>query len=453
MTRQVISSAALLLLVAPFAHAQGPLPRDLVPTQGVWLDNKPLTPLARIGMERQWFTAVPLTRAERVLVISLAENMIFVQTTESNLHAYDAETGRYLWGTNLGSSTKGALAASLNSKSVFATGSLLLFSLDRSTGRVQWTTKLEAMPSSGTAADEERVMVGLNTGKLATYSVKTHEPAFFWQTDGPLIGRPIPAGPVVAFGSGDARVYVAQKDPPKLVYRYRTGGPISASMGTYGTRTLLVPSGDNDVYAIDLFNGETRWTHTTGAPVLQEPLVAGKDVYVMNSRGFLSSVDAETGAIHWSISTGGGRLLSVGEKRVYLESPFRDLYIVDRTTGNIIFDPHAVRERAGLDIRDFDLTMTNHLTGRIFLASASGMVVCLREAGRQKPYMLRDPNAPPIGFIPRQGGAAPPPGAGTTPPAPEGAAGTPPPAPGDTTPPPAEGAVPPPGGAAGEAPK
>jgi outer membrane protein assembly factor BamB len=404
MSRQFLVAGVLAVLAASSAQAQIPFSHDLMPTQAVTLDGKPLTPLARIGLERHWFAVIPLYAQERMLLVNLAEDLLFAQTSQSNLHAYDAETGRFLWTTNLGAMTAEALPVSVNADSVFVTGGANnLFVLDRKSGRIRWNQKLESMPSSSTAADDERVSVGLNTGKLATFLLKDHTSSFNWQTGGELTARPILAGPIVAFASHDARAYVALKDPPKLIFRYRTGGPITADMGTYGTRTLLISSEDNTFYAVDLFTGETKWSYPTSSPVNQQPLVAKNEVYVINNRGGLFCFDAETGKARWTLETGGGRLLAVTETRVFLETGFRDLFIVDRQTGAMAFDARAVRERAGLDVRQFNLTPTNPLTGRIYLASSSGMIVCLRELGRLKPYLLRDPNAKPFGYVPKQG--------------------------------------------------
>jgi outer membrane protein assembly factor BamB len=412
MSRRALLGWVLLLLISLEARGQVPFSKDLVPAQGVMLNGEALTPLARVGLERNWYSIVPLDRNERVLLLSLAENMVFAQTTESNLHAFDAETGRHLWVADLGPKSVLALPVSVNSFGVFATGAHTLYGLDRANGKTLWSLPLESMPSSGTAADEKYVSVGLNTGKLATYDLKTRYPAFFWKTDDQLTSQPILAGPVSAFASQDGRLYVSLIDPPRPVFRFLTGGPVSASMGTHGTRTLIVPSTDNTVFAIDLFTGDTRWSLPTGSPIDQQPLVAQDDVYVINRRGLLIAINVNNGEVEWELPTGGGRLLSVGEKRVYLESPFRDLYIVDRKSGSLVFDARAVRERAGLNLREFELTPTNIYTGRLFLASTTGMIVCLREYGRVKPYLLRDSSAPPFGFIPRGGeSGAPPAGA------------------------------------------
>ena len=69
---------------------------------------------------------------------------------------------------------------------------------------------------------------------------------------------------------------------------------------------------------------------------------------------------------------------------------------------------------------------TNEQNDRMYFATPSGLVICLREIGQNQPRPLRDPKAPPFGHIPPEGipttpPAAPP--AETTPPPSEPAAG------------------------------
>ena len=78
----------------------------------------------------------------------------------------------------------------------------------------------------------------------------------------------------MAFASQDGRAYVALDNPHTLLFRYLTGGPIIGSLGTFGTRTLIIPSSDRTLYAIDLFTGDTKWTVPTGAALEREPILA-----------------------------------------------------------------------------------------------------------------------------------------------------------------------------------
>jgi outer membrane protein assembly factor BamB len=422
MARRSALAWVVAILAATTARGQIPYSPDLIPTR---------TALGRLGLERHWMGYVPLTGTERVLSISIADTLFFAQTSRANFHVYDAESGRELWMANLGNAAASALPAAVNSRLVFATNATQLFVLDRQTGRFVWSTDLHALPTSAVTCDEQQVMVGLSNGKLASYVL--FDPAdkrkvlypqarewWNWQTSrGALTSRPIPAQQFVAFGGQDGKLYVALSALPTdlipvMLYRIATGGEIAAPLGAYGTRTILVPSGDNNVYAVDLFGASVSWVYPSGAPVLQEPLVADDDVYAVNTAGLLASLDAKTGNPHWTTSTHGGRLISVGAKRIYLESYDDDLFIVDRATGQMLADPRATAQRAGLNLREYTVGLTNNLNDRIFMATPSGLVICLRETGQIKPRALRDPKLPPFGHVPPEGalprtGGAPPP--------------------------------------------
>jgi outer membrane protein assembly factor BamB len=429
------------VLATTAAKAQIPYSRDMIPTR---------TALARLGLEQNWMGFVPIIQTERLLSISIADTMLFAQTDKANFYAYDAESGRELWMANLGPASNTAQPASVNSRLVFVTNANYLYGIERKTGRVVWAYDLHTLATSSTACDEQQVMVGLANGKLASYVLfdpkdkkKTlysmPRPWWNWQTGGhgAMTSRPLLAQQFVAFGGLDGKLYVALSELPSdltavMLYRIATGGEIAAPLGAYGTRTVLLPSGDNNVYAVDLFGASVSWVYPSGAPVLQEPLVADDDVYTVNVAGLLTSLDARTGTEHWTTSTHGGRLMGISAKKVYLESFDDDLFIVDRGTGQILADPRATAQRAGLNLREFTVGLTNNLNDRLYLATPSGLLICLRELGQLQPRLLRDPKLPPFGTVPPEGampgtpGAAPAPAAAPAEnPAPDAAAAAP----------------------------
>ena len=179
---------------------------------------------------------------------------------------------------------------------VFVTNFDRIFALSRVTGRPIWSVQINAIPSSSTAADEERVMVGLHNGRLEAFycleSKKLVSPresttpnfsnadvpehragqiAWNWQSNAKITARPIVAGRVVVFASQDGKVYVTMANAQVMLGRFVTGGPIIGSLGTHGARTLLVPSEDQNLYAIDLFTTEMKWTFPSGARSSRSP--------------------------------------------------------------------------------------------------------------------------------------------------------------------------------------
>ncbi len=394
-----------VIAVGP-VRAQSPFPVRLIPSR---------TALERLGLERQWFGVIPLVETERLLKISLTGDLMFAQTSYAMVHAFDAESGRLLWSSQLGDRTGFARGVASNSFAVFVSNADTFYALDKGTGRMIWKVDLGTVPTSSPACDEDRAMLGLTTGKLYAYNLKSKDAkgnesilssptnAWNWQTGGPMKTRPLPALNVVAFGSTDKKAYVAMAAEPTPLFRLATGGPIGEGLGGFGTRTLLVPSGDNNLYAVDLFTSNVLWTFPSGAPIDQEPMVADQEVFIVNTAGNFSSLDPETGTPRWTTSTQGGRLISVSGSKIYLRAYTLDLFMVDRKTGRTLVNPSEVKLRAGLNIRDFDQEVVNRFNDRLYIATDSGMIVCMREAAQRQPRLLRDPKAPAFGYIPPEG--------------------------------------------------
>jgi outer membrane protein assembly factor BamB len=396
-----------------------PFPRDLIPGRAS---------LERLGLERHWFGVIPLVETERLLRLSRSQDLLFAQTSYARLHTFDAETGRLLWSANLGERSGFARGVAANSWAVFVTNANMLYALDRGSGRPIWQTNLGTIPTSTPACDESRVMVGMTNGMIVAFSLKRLDdkgnehirdkphPLWSYHAGGPITTRPLPAETFVAYGGGDNKVWVVMADEPTPLFRIPTGGPIGEGLGGYGTRTLLVPSADKILYAVDLFTARVLWSFASGAPIVQEPLVADQDVLVINTAGDLSSVDPVSGQPRWTVSTQGGRLVSITPSKAYLRSYNLDLFMVDRASGRMVVDPGETHLRAGLNLREYDLSLVNRFNDRMYFATTSGLILTLRESALTRPALLRDPRQPPFGHVPPEGlKETTPTGPGTTP--------------------------------------
>jgi outer membrane protein assembly factor BamB len=416
------------ILAGGSARAQMPFPVDLVPTR---------TALERLGLERHWFAVIPLVETERLMKITLAGDMMFAQTDYAFTHAFDAETGRLLWSAQLGERTGFARGVAANSAEVFVTNANYFHALDKKTGRPIWRHNLGTVPTSSPACDDDKAMVGLTSGMIVTMRLRNTDakgktsilstPSVDWsfRTGGTILTRPLPASQFAVFGSSYGKAYVVDASDGSGLCRVPTGGPIGEGLGTFGTRTLLVSSGDNNLYGVDLLTAKVIWTFPSGAPIDQEPLVADQDIYIVNTAGNMSLIDPVSGETKWTKPTQGGRLAAISGTKLYLRSYNLDLFMMDRQTGRMLVDPGETYLRAGLKLREYDLDIVNRFNDRMYFATSSGMIVCMRETGHPQPRLLKDPKAHPFGYVPPEGvklSPPPPPTAEAAPPKDDAAA-------------------------------
>jgi outer membrane protein assembly factor BamB len=407
MSRRSLLVFAMLALAASPVRAQTPFGSELLPKREA---------LSRIGLERQWKGVIPLVGTDRLVLLSFSRDLVFARSKQGYLYTFNAETGQALWSSRLGERTVKPLPPSTNSFGVYASNLNYLYALDKRTGKPFWKENLETLPSSPTACDDDRVMVGMATGKLFGFGLKVVDkrtlklklsdraiPIWNWQTNEVMDTRPMTTEKLVIFGSDDGRVYVAFNNEPTMLYRFATGGAIGAGFGTHGTRMLLVPSADMNLYAVDVLTGDTLWSYASGAAIDQEPLVADDDIFVVNKNGQLSSLDPKTGSPKWTTQTHNGRLVSVGAKRIYLESHDGDLFMIDRETGKLVASAGSTAGRIGLNLREYEFGPTNRENDRLYFATGSGLVICLRETGRIQPHPLRDPKMKPFAYVPPEG--------------------------------------------------
>jgi eukaryotic-like serine/threonine-protein kinase len=90
---------------------------------------------------------------------------------------------------------------------------------------------------------------------------------------------------------------------PKLLWNYKTGGPIKSSPAIINSR-IFIGSDDKQLHCIDAKSGKRIWAFATEAEIESSPLVLESTVYVGSTDAGLYAVDAQTGKQRWVAKTG-----------------------------------------------------------------------------------------------------------------------------------------------------
>lgn len=386
------------------------------------------TSLAQVGLERHWFNAVPLSSgSSRVAAMNLAGKYLFAQTTDGLIACYDAESGKRYWTYDVHALTLKPSNISVNDKMAIATVGQKILGIDLANGAKVFESKLEDICSGGTAVSSSLAIAALANGKVQVFSIKhpgvdtcgdRHnaltcpklKPSvgsyiYAWQTNKSITAKPLLTEKLMAFASQDGKFYMAAVGQRKIVHRVATKGPIRGNMGYYGTSQVIVGSEDQKIYSINIFEPEdnaTNWILPTSSPVNHAILVAGDDGFTVTKDGTFHAINLKDGTANWEMPVGRGKLLAITPGRIYGITEDGALAVVNRADGKILITPEQSYHSFGLDLRNYDFRMNNDVNDRVYLATADGIVLCLRELGKTSPTPLRDPKLPGFAMTPQE---------------------------------------------------
>ena len=357
--------------------------------------------LSRLGLERAWWAQAVLNpHRDKIRHVSIDEDIVYVQATSGVTTAFDAETGQQLWAVQLGSLDQPSFPAISNENLALIVVGSTMYGIEKRTGKTVWTLILRGQPSTGPAVDEKHVYFGTLDGMLYAYSLRKIQKLYEerrlpqWSMEAQvwnykaakeITSPPITTGRVVNFASRDGSLYSVTAKERKLVYQLETDKAIVAPLVRLGNM-MYMASEDFTFYALNLFNGRVEWEFTSGLPIRKAPWAVDPDLYVMPDRGGMYCLDPITGARRWwkpdltnFIAVTGGAVAASDEDG--------NLVMVSRDKGETI---------GSLLLRRFTVRTGNDRTDRIYLATESGLVLCVRQIGHSFPVYHRYPDRLPL---------------------------------------------------------
>jgi outer membrane protein assembly factor BamB len=213
---------------------------------------------------------------------TVADNVVFVGSTDGRMYALDATRGDELWHFD-GDSPVASTAAVAGDLVFYGDRAGVLRALDRADGTLRWD---------------------LPTG--ADIPLPWGNEGWDYYTSSPAV-----LGGSVLFGSRDGHLYAVEAETGSVLWRYPTEGQIWSSPAVADS-TVFVGSADGSLHAVDLASGEPRWRYDTEGrshvsaefgfdrrTIQSSPAVADGRVFFGSRDGFVYAVEAETGSLAW----------------------------------------------------------------------------------------------------------------------------------------------------------
>ena len=339
MTRRILLVAAWLGCVWPGTIALGSPGSDII--------SEPAA--QQHGLTRAWYTQVQVDPSRgRIRELILDEGTLFLLSDQSMLTAIDATTGSARWSVEVGNRRYPSLTPAANRKFVAVVNGSTLYVLNRYNGKLLWQTSSTACAGAGPRAEsaaglraaarrpigglpyegsqgpaprscEERdtsppeQQAAYDTARLESLRLEQDvqtplfcqcraEPWFSRWSRGRTRPKRTWFGPPTRDSSARAGS-IASNKALELRYRLQTDAPIVAQPAYLPPDANVVPdsgvliagSEDGFVYGIRERTGDTLWRFSTGEPIVEDPVLLGRFVFVTNQLGGMYCVDAKIG--------------------------------------------------------------------------------------------------------------------------------------------------------------
>ena len=241
---------------------------------------------------------------------AVANGVVYVGSTSSNLLAVDFETGKLKWKFKTGTRIVSSPAV-VNGVVYVESYDGSFYAVDAATGQQKWKFQ--------TGGERRFAAKHLHGTNPATETMPDPFDSY--------LSSPAVVDGVVYFGSGDTNVYALNANDGSLKWKFQTGDVVHASPAV-ANGTVYIGSWDSYFYAIDAAAGKEKWRFKTGEDheiynqvgIQSSAAVADGVVYFGCRDSNFYALDANTGEKKWAFNNKGSWVIAspaVKDGRVY----------------------------------------------------------------------------------------------------------------------------------------
>lgn len=357
--------------------------------------------LMQHDLERVWWGQATVDpQRDKVAHLTIDEINLYAVSTAGIITAFNNETGKKLWATQLGRGNNISYPPVSNSKYVFMTVGTKLYSIDRLNGEIDWELQLPGSASTSPTVDDEAIYVGTLSGRIYAWNLRKlkelsgesklpawRETAIRWtyQTGDKITTPPLVTNRTLLFASQDGSLYSVTLNDRELTFQFETDAPISTRLAE-NAESIFLASEDQNLYCLNILNGKVRWRIRTSFPIRIPVTVIENEVYLSSRKKGLFQLSAQSSQEQWwqpSAST----FVSLSPDRLYASDEMGNLLVLSRNDGAIL---------SVVPLRKYKIKLMNERTDRIFCSSESGLIMCLRQKDLPFPVRFKHKDQYPI---------------------------------------------------------
>jgi outer membrane protein assembly factor BamB len=271
---------------------------------------------------------------------------------------------RQLWDTRI---NFGLLHEDIKFKPIIAGNDIIIANqtgtitgLNKTTGRIQWTTDVKASISGGVAADDQLIVVSTKNGNVIALSRADRRQLWKASMNSEILAAPTLSQNVVIVKSIDGKVAAFGSTTGQLLWRHQEIEPNlilrGASTPQLAPGALIVGYASGRVEKLALRDGHTMWSQTItlpeGAFAIQrmididaDPVVLNNQVFAASYQGRIAGLNLGSGRIFWDHEISSYAGIAADEARVYVSDAKSHIWAFDQRNGRIVWKQTQLEAR------------------------------------------------------------------------------------------------------------
>jgi len=214
---------------------------------------------------------------------------------------------------------------------------------DRDSGNERWKLLVSGGVEAGAAVKGDHLLFGGSDGRFYSVDINTGVESWVFPVNAEILSAPTIEKDVVYFIAGNNRVYALDVNSGKQLWLYsrRETSTLSIRGGSSPTiagENVLVGFSDGFIAALNKKDGQVVWTAALNnnhrfRDVDAKPVVDGNQVYVASFDNSLYSINRESGKILWKLEKGGYSAVTLTADKIYFATTQGEMLCLDKGSG------------------------------------------------------------------------------------------------------------------------
>ncbi|MEC7120948.1 MAG: outer membrane protein assembly factor BamB, partial [Pseudomonadota bacterium] len=222
-------------------------------------------------------------------------------------------------------------------------------------GKSQWQRQFKKdQITSGVAAADGLAVVTTRAGQVLALDSQTGESRWTGQTTASVLAPALIAQERVIVAANDSSISGFDQASGKKIWSFDIPVPALSVRGVaapvlFDDRIVIIAGATGRIYGLDLRTGVPQWERrvavSAGRTDVQrlididgDPLLSGRQLYVVSYQGQLVAVDLDSQRVRWDADTSSLRGAATGLGNVYVATSDGSLQAYDEQDGSLLWE-------------------------------------------------------------------------------------------------------------------